>query len=109
MPDGAASGGVVASDRFLRTRCRDRFSQRSGGVGVQRDHPFGVAFADWDPQPGVAVGVGVEAVEGQPADLIAAGAGPAGHQQRGTLHRVGQGGDGGHEQVELTAGQEPRH
>ena len=78
MLDGAAGGGVVAGDCLLRPGQADRFAERCGGIGVQRDHPFGVALADWYPQPGMAVGVGVEAVEGEPADLVAAGTGPAG-------------------------------
>ena len=40
----------------------------------------------------------------QPGGLVAAGAGPAGYQQRGALHRVGQGGGRIHELVEPVAG-----
>ena len=53
------------------------------------------------------VGVGVEAVDGQPADLVAAGAAPAGHDQRGPLVGVGQLVHGGHQCGELVVWDEP--
>ena len=41
-------------------------------IGSPCSHkPFGVSFADGDAQPGVAVRVGIEALEGEPTDLIA--------------------------------------
>ena len=85
----------------------DHRPQGVGGLRVQRDHAFGIAFADRDPQPGVPVGVGVEAVDGQPADLVAAGAAPPGDDERGPLVRVGQLVDRGHQRGQFVVGDEP--
>ncbi|MGH3251888.1 MAG: hypothetical protein ACRDOI_37545, partial [Trebonia sp.] len=58
--------GVVAGRRADRPGAVDQVAQRVGGLGVQRDHPLGVGLADRDPQPRVAVGIGVQAVEVEP-------------------------------------------
>jgi len=82
----------------------DQVAQRVGGLRVQRDHAFGVGLADRDPQPRVAVGVGVQAVDGEPADLASAGPAPAHQQQRGPLVGVLQFLDGLHQAIEFLPG-----
>jgi len=74
---------------------------------VQRDAALGVALADRDPQPRVAVGIAVEAVEAQAADLITPGPAPPGHDQRGPLIRVLELLDGAHQGGELVVRDEP--
>jgi hypothetical protein len=74
---------------------------------VKRDAAFGASLADRDPQPRVSVGVGVEAVDGEAADLVAAGAAPPGNDQRRPLIGVGQLLDRCHELGELVVGDEP--
>jgi hypothetical protein len=106
--DLPARAGVVASPPALPAGKVDQRLQRVGGLWVQRDHAFGVARADRDPQPRVPVAVGVEAVDGEAADLVAAGAAPPGHDQRRPLIRVGQLLDGGHQLGEFVVGDEPR-
>jgi hypothetical protein len=81
--------------------------QGGGGLWVKRDAAFGVSLADRDPQPRVSVGVGVEAVDGEAADLVAAGAAPPGNDQRRTLIGVGQLLDRCHELGEFVVGDEP--
>src|SRR5664280_1019512 len=54
----------------------DQSAQRVRGLRVERDAALGVGLADRNPQPRVAVGVGVEAVQGEPGDLAAPGAAP---------------------------------
>ncbi|WP_338894373.1 hypothetical protein WBG99_00520 [Streptomyces sp. TG1A-60] len=92
-------------------RCLGRVDQLAQGVrclGVQGDHALGVGLADRDPQPRIAVGVGVQAVQGQPCDLPAPGAAPAQQKQGGTLVRVFEFLDRFHEAVQLGPGDEPR-
>jgi hypothetical protein len=87
-----------------------QLDQRLQGVGsleMQRDAALGVALADRDPQPRVPVGVGVEAVDREAADLVAAGAAPAGDDQRRALVGIGQLLDGGHQRGQLVVGDEP--
>ena len=86
----------------------DQLPQRLGGLGVQRDHAFGVGLADRDPQPWVAVRVGVQAVDGEPADFALAGAAPAHQQQRGALVGILQALDGLHQPVQFVPRNEPR-
>jgi len=86
----------------------DERLQRRGGLRVERDAAFGVPLPNRDPQPGMSVGVGIQTVHGQAADLVAAGASPAGHDQRGPLVGIGQLVHGGHQRGEFVVGDEPR-
>jgi hypothetical protein len=60
---------------------------------VEWDAAFGVGLACGDPEPGVSVGVGVQAVELETADLAASRADPAGDEVGRALVGVGQGPD----------------
>ncbi|WP_157875517.1 hypothetical protein [Streptomyces sp. CNQ431] len=84
----------------------DDLLQDGGGIRVQRDDAFLVGLAGGQPQPGGAVGVAVQAVDGQTADLIPAGAGPAGDQQRGALEGTGDLLDHRHQPVQFIVGDE---
>ena len=101
-PDGAVvAGGSVGCGAAL-----DQLPQRVGSLGVQGHHPLGVRLADRDAQPGVAVGVGVEAVQREPGDLVPTGAAPAQQQDRRALVGVLDGLHGFHEPAELVTGDE---
>ncbi len=86
----------------------DDLLQDSGSICVQRDDAFLVSLAGGQPQPGGAVGVAVQAVDGQPADLVPAGPGPAGDQQRGTLEGTGDLLDHRHQPIQFVVRDEPR-
>jgi hypothetical protein len=78
-----ARAGIESRPSLLLAGQLDHRLQRLGGLWVQRDHALGVSFTDRDPQPRVPVGVSVEAVDGEAADLVAAGTAPPGDDQRG--------------------------
>jgi len=75
---------------------------------VQRDHAFGVALADRDAEPGMTVGVGVEAVHSQSSDLVTTGTAPPRDDQRSPLVGIGQLVDRGHQGGEFVLRDEPR-
>ena len=87
----------------------DDLLQGVGGVLVERDDALLVGLAAGQPQPRCPVGVVVQAVQRQVPDLVAAGPGPAGDQQRRPLERAGDLVDDGHHQVEFVVGDEARH
>ena len=101
----ASAGGVAAGCRLLGPGLVDELLESGGGVRMQRNHAFAVAFADRDTEPGVAAGVAVEAVAGEPSDLVTPGTGPPQQQQRCPLHGVVELVDGLHERIELMLGQ----
>jgi len=84
----------------------DDFLQGVPGVLVEGNHPLLVGLAAGQPQPWCPVGVVVQAVQWQVPDLVSAGPGPAGDQQRRPLERAGDLVDDGHHQVEFVAGDE---
>jgi hypothetical protein len=51
----------------------DDLLESVGGVLVERDGPFLAGLAGREPKPWCPVGVAVQAVDGEPTDLIAAG------------------------------------
>ena len=71
------------------------------------DHCARCGPCNRDPQPRVPVGPGVEAVDREAADLVVAGAAPAGDDQRRALVGIGQLLDGGHQRGQLMVGDEP--
>ena len=71
------------------------------------DHCARCGPCDRYPQPRVPVGIGVEAVDREAADLVVAGAAPAGDDQRRALVGIGQLLDGGHQRGQLMVGDEP--
>lgn len=79
------------------------------GVWVEGDGALLVGLAGRDPKPRCAVGIMVEAVDGKPADFVAAGPGPASSQQRGPLERAAELLDGGHQLVKFVVRDEPWH
>lgn len=101
--------GVVSRPRVLLPRQVDYRLHRFGGLWVQRNHALGVALADRDTQPWMPVGVGVEAVDGETADLVTTGPAPPRDDQRGPLIWIEQLVDRGHEGGEFVVGDEPRH
>ena len=77
---------------------------RLGRLGVQRDGALAQRLAGGQAQPVGAVGVAVEAVQVQAADLAAAGSAPPGDQQRAALQRAVQRPDRSHDRLELMLG-----
>jgi hypothetical protein len=88
--DRASGAGIEPSAGPLLSGLLDDRLQGFGGLGLQRDHAFGVALADRDPQPWMPGGVGVEAVDGEAADPVSAGAAAAHDNQRSSLVGVGK-------------------
>ena len=79
-----------------------------GSLVVQWDGAFLERLAGGQPQTRYAVGVGIQAVQVQFADLAAPGTAPPGDQQRAPLQRTTQGADVVHDWFELVFGDEPR-
>src|SRR5215472_1373478 len=67
----------------------DEGLERVGGVLMKRDNPLFIGLASGQPQPRCPIGVVVQAVDRQVPDLVAAGPGPAGDQQRCPLEGAG--------------------
>jgi hypothetical protein len=84
----SANRTVSASDRVLRLGDFDDLLEGIGGIRVQRDHALSVTLPDRYTQPWVAVGVGVQAVDGQASDLVSACAGPPNGEQCRALIRI---------------------
>ena len=82
---------------------------RRRGVLVQRHDALAVGLAGRDAQARSAIGVAVQAVEGEALDLAAPGAGPARGQQRRPLKRALQPCDRVHHPRELGGRDEARH
>jgi hypothetical protein len=104
----ATRAGIEARPRSLLAGPVDEWAQRLGGLRMQWDAALGVTFADRDPQPSMPVGIGIEAFDGQAADLVTSCTAPPGHNQRGPLVGIGELVDGGHQDGELVVGDEPR-
>src|SRR4029077_4858209 len=81
----SANRAVSAGDRVLRLGDIDDLLEGVGGIPVQWGHALSVTLSDGYAQPGVAVGVGVQAVDGEASNLVSACAGPPNEQQRRAL------------------------
>ncbi len=86
MLNGAPGAGIEAWPCLLLLDQFDQRLQRCGCFGVQRDAALAVALTDRDAQAGMAVRVGVEAVCGQSADLVASRAAPTRHDNAVRWH-----------------------
>lgn len=106
--DLASCTGVEALPGSLLPGALDQRLQHLGRLRMQRNHALGVSLTDGDPQPRVPVRIGVEAINREAADLVAPGAAPPRHDQRGPLERIRQLVDSTHERRELVVGDEPR-
>ena len=118
---GGPCGRTVAAPRCRTTRHESRVHHpgrlgrpdRLGGIGMEGDKAFTARLARGDSQSRGAIGVGVEAIQLQAADLVAACSAPAGNHQGGPLKWVGKLVDRGHQLCQFMIGNEtwhsPRH
>src|ERR1700739_4029075 len=79
---------VSAGDSILRLSDFYDLLEDVGSIRVQRDHALSVSFSHWYTQPRMAVGVGVQAIDGEAANLVSACASPPNKQERRALVQI---------------------